>query len=207
MSFIRKGNPMTQKQLVSKILALQARRKRCRECLLWGKTTVVAELLYKKGDCDVLFMGINPGREEAKRGIPFCGPSGKILRSTMADLDFTGINVAFSNAILCSTSNERDIPGIPECIDHCNFLVMKVIQYLKPKVLVAVGRSCAQYVFNLNAPITVISGTHQVWEFKGVQYPVIPIMHPASLLYSPSDSGKRSFQRALREIKNTILNV
>jgi hypothetical protein len=26
MSFIRKGNPMTQKQLVSKILALQARR-------------------------------------------------------------------------------------------------------------------------------------------------------------------------------------
>ena len=66
--------------LDEKIRSLVSTRKNCKTCPLYGKQVVVYDTLYTKGECDALFIGINPGKEEAKQNKPFVGRSGQILR-------------------------------------------------------------------------------------------------------------------------------
>lgn len=201
---------MNQGQLKQYIFDLQSRRKQCRKCPLWGKTTVVAELLYKKGNCDVLFLGINPGRVEAQKGRPFCGPSGKILRETIHEVGLDECNIAFSNAILCSTNNEKEIPDVSWCIQKCDFLVKRIIKHIKPKVFVPVGKSCAEYIFDIRGSIGANAGKQfpcPDFDLKGFLTEgrlVIPISHPASLLYSPSEQGKQAFKQSLAAIRKAL---
>lgn len=49
---------------------------------------------------DLLVLGESPGKEEIKKGIPFVGPSGKLLREVLGDTD-----CLICNAFPCFTKN------------------------------------------------------------------------------------------------------
>ena len=188
---------MTFKQ---KIIAKVQERNKCQNCSLFGKTVVVYDRLYKKGLCDILFIGINPGKDEAIQGKPFIGRSGQILRKTLEEVGLLKkYNVAFTNAILCSTPNEKEIPDVKTCIENCSFLVHKIFKKLNPRLFVPVGANCAIYVFGMKGSITNHSG--YVLPDKDN---VIPIIHPASLLYSHNEQTKAKFVNSLKRIKQYL---
>ena len=176
-------------------------RKECQSCPLFGHQTVILEKLYdNKEDCDVLFYGINPGKQEAKYNRPFIGPSGKLLRSKIEDVELKNFNIAFTNAILCSTPNEKDIPDVEICINHCKDLTREITKILKPKIFVPVGQNCTTVLFKIEGKISSLSGKLVT---RG-RHKIIPVIHPASAIYNRNGPAAEILLSSLKNIKEEL---
>lgn len=178
-------------------------REECQTCPLKGKPIVFYEAMYEENDenrTDVLFFGINPGKQEAKQGRPFVGPSGKLLREKLEELHFfEEFKVSFTNAILCSTPNEKDIPDVEGCIKNCKSLLREIVLHLRPRVFIPVGRNCSEYLFGIRGPITKISGKKY-----GTNSNIVPLLHPAAIIYNRTTENIALFEESLRKIKKII---
>ena len=175
-----------------------ADRAECKSCPLYGHQTVILEKLYdNKRNCDALFYGINPGKEDAKYNRPFIGPSGKLLRSKIEDSGLFNFNIAFTNAILCSTPNEKDIPDVEICISHCKGLTREITKIMKPKIFVPVGQNCSTVLFGIKGKISGISGNL----VKRGRHSIIPVIHPASAIYNRNGPAAEILLRSLENIR------
>ena len=181
-------------------------REECSGCPLRGKPVVLYETAYEETEdnrSDVIFLGINPGRQEAKQGRPFVGPSGKILREKLEELGFfESFKVSFCNAILCSTPNEKDIPGVEECMGNCKPLLREIVQHLRPKMFVPVGRNCSEFLFGIRGPIGRISGRR-----FGTNGNIFPLIHPAALIYNRTAENEQLMDTSLKEIRKFTKNA
>lgn len=179
-----------------KIRDLMVNRAKCLSCSLYGRDTVIYS-----GDTnpDILFIGINPGKEEAVQDKPFVGRSGQLLRKSIQVAGLDKYKIAFTNAILCSTANEKEIPDVEQSIKNCKGLVLRIFRKLNPTLYIPVGSSCAKFVFGMFGSITQQTGFPL--EDKSN---VIPIIHPASLLYTPRSDLKVVFQNSLNRIKQYL---
>lgn len=136
-----------------------------------------------------MFMGLNPGREEALRGLPFVGKSGRFLRRCM---DAAGIDSwAIVNSILCSTNNEREIPDPQLCRSLCRPNVAIFVRAIMPKVIVPCGNG-AGAVFGLEKGIT--GNARKVFISRGpagraIPTLVMPLVHPSSLIRNGGTSA------------------
>lgn len=183
------------------IREMMADREECLNCPLYGHQTVILEQLYdNKKNCDVLFYGINPGKQEAKYNRPFIGPSGKLLRRKIEDIGLFNFNIAFTNAILCSTPNEKDIPDVEICISHCKGLTREITKLIKPKIYVPVGQNCSTVLFGLEGKISNISGNL----VKKGKHKIIPVIHPASAIYNRNGPAAEILSASLANIKLEI---
>ncbi len=183
------------------IREMMADREECLNCPLYGHQTVILEQLYdNKKNCDVLFYGINPGKQEAKYNRPFIGPSGKLLRRKIEDIGLFNFNIAFTNAILCSTPNEKDIPDVEICISHCKGLTREITKLIKPKIYVPVGQNCSTVLFGLEGKISNISGKL----VKKGKHKIIPVIHPASAIYNRNGPAAEILSASLANIKSEI---
>lgn len=183
------------------IREMMADREECLNCPLYGHQTVILEQLYDtKKNCDVLFYGINPGKQEAKYNRPFIGPSGKLLRRKIEDIGLFNFNIAFTNAILCSTPNEKDIPDVEICISHCKGLTREITKLIKPKIYVPVGQNCSTVLFGLEGKISNISGKL----VKKGRHKIIPVIHPASAIYNRNGPAAEILSASLANIKSEI---
>jgi len=187
-------------ELETRIREMIGNRKECETCPLSDRQVVIYEKMYDDGDCDVLFFGINPGKDEAKQNRPFIGRSGKVLRGKLEEFEIAGeFNVAFTNAILCSTPNEKEIPDVELCIKNCRDLVREISKELKPRLYVPVGQNCSKFLFKIEGRITAISGEL----FKNN---IMPIVHPAALVYNRNGPAGPIFNRSMLKIKEFLKN-
>ena len=176
-------------------------REECKTCPLSDHQKVILEKLYdNKNNCDVLFYGINPGKQEAKYNRPFIGPSGKLLRSKIEDVELNKFNIAFTNAILCSTPNEKDIPDVEICINHCKDLTREITRILKPRIFVPVGQNCTTVLFNIEGKISNLSGKLVT---RG-RHKIIPVIHPASAIYNRNGPAAEILLSSLKNIKEEL---
>lgn len=154
---------------------------------------------------DILFMGLNPGREEAAKGFPFVGKSGMFLRESMKEAGLSE-NWAIVNSILCSTNNEADIPDVASCRNACKRNVGRFFAKLSPKVVVPCGNGAAG-LFGLETGI--MTNSRRTFVSKGPKMTakpvlVLPIVHPSSLIRNGGKSAPNydDFIGRLVEIKN-----
>lgn len=155
------------------------------------------------GQCAILFMGLNPGREEAMQGLPFVGKSGRFLRECLAQ---AGIERwAMLNSILCATSNESEIPDLASCQRHCRPNVASFVRVIQPVVIAPCGNGAAS-LFGLGSGIT--ANSRQTFISKGrsgkaAPTVVLPIFHPSSLIRNggKSSPGYGAFMERLAEIR------
>jgi DNA polymerase len=185
------------------IRAMMTDRKECSNCPLYGHQTVILEQLYdNKKNCDVLFYGINPGKQEAKYNRPFIGSSGKLLRRKIEGVGLFNFNVAFTNAILCSTPNEKDIPDVEICISHCKGLTREITKLMKPKIFVPVGQNSTSILFEIEGKISNLSGKL----VKKGRHKIIPVIHPASAIYNRNGPAAEILVQSLENIKKELEN-
>ncbi len=89
-------------------------------------------------EVDVLFMGMNPYKDEVAMCRPFSGKAGKHLRNLINNSNMQYLNIVIFNTIPCFIENNGD----PEenVVSRCaNKFASEVIKYLKPKVVVFLG--------------------------------------------------------------------
>ena len=132
-----------------------------------------------------LFVGEAPGAEEDAKGEPFVGQAGRLLDNMLAALDLArGRNVYIANVLKCRPPNNRT--PTPLEAEACRPYLDRQIALLAPKVIVALGKSAATTLLNVDASIASLRG--RVHRYCGV--PLIVTYHPAYLLRSLPDKAK-----------------
>ena len=164
--------------------ALKAAVSSCTDCALHKSRT---QTVFGVGDenADWLLVGEAPGSEEDQRGEPFVGQAGRLLEAMLASIDLARTtNVYIANVLKCRPPGNRNPePGeVARCSPH----LLRQIDLIEPRLIVAMGRFAAQTLLATDASIASLRG--RVHAFHGV--PLIVTYHPAYLLRTPADKSK-----------------
>jgi uracil-DNA glycosylase len=156
---------------------LEKKYSKCIKCpdLCQSRTQIV----FGDGNknAKILFIGEAPGANEDKKGIPFCGMSGKILDQLLASINLAREDIFITNTILCRPKNNRN--PTKEEVNNCSERLNKLIMIMKPKVIVTIGNFATQRILGKTG-IKTIRG--KIFDYNGIN--VIPVIHPAGYLYS-----------------------
>lgn len=132
-----------------------------------------------------LFVGEAPGGEEDAKGEPFVGQAGRLLDNMLAALDMKrGTNVYIANVLKCRPPGNRTPE--PSEVESCRPYLDRQIELIKPSLIVALGRSAATTLLNVEATIASLRG--RVHRYRGV--PLLVTYHPAYLLRNLPDKAK-----------------
>jgi uracil-DNA glycosylase family 4 len=125
-------------------------------------------------------VGEAPGATEDETGRPFVGAAGQLLTKILG-----AINFAREEVFICNVLKHRP-PGnrnpAPEEIKACSPFLMRQLELLQPRVILALGTFASQTLLQTTIPIGKLRG--QVHRYYGV--PLIVTYHPAALLRNPS---------------------
>ena len=145
------------------------------------------QTVFGVGDekADWLFVGEGPGADEDALGDPFVGQAGKLLDSMLSAIKLKrGNNVYIANIVKCRPPDNR-VPE-PEEIATCLPYLQRQIELLKPKLIVALGKTAATSLLGQEATLSSLRG--RLHEYHGV--PLLITYHPAYLLRAPSEKAK-----------------
>ncbi|MBN1679443.1 MAG: TIR domain-containing protein [Anaerolineae bacterium] len=141
-------------------------------------------------DASMLFVGESPGKYEAERGVPFCGPSGDVFDELLESITLRREDVFLTNIVLDRPPEKRD--PTPQEIAFYGPYTDRLIAIIEPRVIVPLGRFAMEYIlkkFDLPGKRGRISQLHgKLLEARMAYGPihVIPMYHPAVVLYSAS---------------------
>ena len=159
--------------------------KKCKKCNLY-KTR--QNTVFGEGDPDsnIMIIGEAPGREEDEAGRPFIGRAGKLLNEFLKSIDLNRDSVFIANTIKCRPPENRD-PETAE-INACSDYLDQQINFIKPKVLVLLGKVAANRLLGKDMPMSEL----RLKKFFIDKYdiPIIVFYHPAYILRSPSQKKK-----------------
>ena len=166
--------------------ALRSDVRQCQRCPLHA-TRTQGVLGVGPTRSDWLVIGEAPGAEEDRRGEPFVGAAGQLLDAMLRaiGLDRTS-NVYIANVLKSRPPGNRDPK--PEEVAACLPYLMRQIELLQPKIMLAVGRIAAQNLLGTEAPLSRLRG--QVHRFGALNTPLVVTYHPAYLLRTPADKRK-----------------
>jgi DNA polymerase len=132
-----------------------------------------------------LFVGEAPGAEEDAKGEPFVGQAGRLLDNMLAALGMKrGEKVYIANVLKCRPPGNRT-PS-PLEVESCRPYLDRQIALIRPALIVALGKSAATTLLNVEATIASLRG--RVHRYQGV--PLIVTYHPAYLLRNLPDKAK-----------------
>ncbi|MDT7855499.1 uracil-DNA glycosylase [Rubrivirga sp. S365] len=130
-------------------------------------------------DADLMIIGEAPGADEDRQGEPFVGRSGQLLDKILEAVLFKRPEVYITNILKSRPPNNRD-PLADEVEAHIPILY-KQIALVRPKVLLAVGKSAGNGLLGKKSSLASLRGTFQ--DFYGL--PLLVTYHPAALLRNP----------------------
>lgn len=137
-------------------------------------------------EAEWMFVGEAPGAEEDRRGEPFVGRAGKLLDAMLAAVGRKRGEVFIANVLKCRPPNNRDPHG--EEVTQCGAYLLRQIDLVRPKLLIALGRFAAQSLLNTTRPIGKLRG--EVFRHAASGTPLVVTYHPAYLLRNPLDKRK-----------------
>ncbi|MDQ3069830.1 MAG: uracil-DNA glycosylase [Acidobacteriota bacterium] len=139
------------------------------------------QIVFGSGNpnADLMFVGEAPGADEDAQGVPFIGRAGQLLTKIIEAIGLTRDDVYIANVIKCRPPANRNPE--PDEIAECEPFLLRQIETIRPKVIVALGTFAAQTLLRTDAPISKLRGTFH--EYHGAM--LLPTFHPAYLLRSP----------------------
>ncbi len=138
---------------------------------------------------DIMFIGEAPGANEAKTGQPFCGASGRVLDELLAAIGVQREDVYITNVVKDRPPDNRD-PRSAEIKLYSPFLVRQ-INIIQPKVIATLGRFSMTFILKLfdmpeqKEKISQLHGKVLTAQAEYGAINVVPLFHPAVVLYSP----------------------
>lgn len=189
-----------------------------RDCSACGLRAGCTQTVFGTGDerAEWLFIGDQPGADEEKLGEPFVGQAGKLLDNMLMSINLRrGQRVYIANIIKCRPPDDRapETDEIATCLPY----LKRQIELLRPKLIVALGKTASTALLGRDAPLGSLRGkVHDfklpATEFSGAQeqessqpsslphqptsshrvgtIPLVVTYHPAYLLRSPPEKAK-----------------
>ena len=162
----------------------------CRACGLCDSRT---QTVFGVGhpQADWMVVGEAPGEQEDRKGEPFVGPAGQLLDAMLRALGVTreaegraAERVYIANTLKCRPPRNRN--PAPEEMAACEPFLVRQIQLVQPRIILAMGRFAVQALLRSNEPIGKLRG--RVHEYQGV--PLVVTYHPAYLLRNLPDKAR-----------------
>jgi DNA polymerase len=150
----------------------------CTRCRLHkGRTNLVFGV--GNVNADLMFVGEGPGADEDAKGEPFVGRAGQLLNNMISAMGIKREDVYIANVVKCRPPQNRT-PEKDEC-DTCSPFLMRQIDIIKPKVIVALGAVAAKNLLAVNDSMANLRG--RWYDFRNSK--LLVTYHPAYLLRDP----------------------
>jgi uracil-DNA glycosylase len=130
-------------------------------------------------NADIMFVGEGPGADEDEQGEPFVGRAGQLLNNMISAMGIRRQDVYIANIVKCRPPGNRT-PERDEC-DTCSPFLLRQIDVIQPKVIVALGAVAAKNLLAVNDSMANLRG--RWYDFKGAR--LLVTYHPAFLLRDP----------------------
>jgi DNA polymerase len=140
---------------------------------------------------DIVFVGEQPGDEEDIKGRPFVGPAGRLLDRAMGEAGIERGKVYVTNAVKHFKFEQRGMRRIHQKptaseVSHYRPFLMRELELIAPKLVVALGGTAVLALTGKNIPITRARGPAELLEhFRG-----FITVHPSYLLRIPDREAK-----------------
>ncbi|MCE4628547.1 MAG: uracil-DNA glycosylase [Desulfurococcales archaeon] len=138
-------------------------------------------------DADIMLVGEAPGKREDELGRPFVGRAGELLNALLGLAGLRREDVYITNVVKCRPPGNRD-PREDE-IAACLPYLIRQIQIIAPKVIVALGRHAGRTLYSLAGKkwpgIKRAHGRAIPARIAGVSVTLYATYHPAAALYNP----------------------
>lgn len=161
---------------------------------------------------NILFVGEAPGRNEDEQGIPFVGKAGKNLDELLSKVGLSLNDIYITNILKCHPPENRD-PSPEEIKAHTPWL-LEQIKSIQPKVVCSLGNYATKFFLSegkiekmdSNAGITSIHGKVKFIEIGGLKLKLIPLFHPAAIIYNQSilPLWEKDMEIVKNEIKKSL---
>lgn len=143
-------------------------------------------------EANLMFIGEAPGADEDRQGEPFVGRAGQLLTQIIeAGMKLKREDVYIANVLKCRPPGNRN-PERDE-VETCSPYLIRQIEIIQPKVIVALGSFAAQMMLGTKVGITKLRGEFHPCNVAGLHVlphrkpPVVmPTYHPAYLLRNPN---------------------
>lgn len=145
---------------------------------------------------DLVFVGEGPGADEDEQGFPFVGRAGKKLTEIIEQgMKLNREQDAYiCNIVKCRPPKNRDPE--PDEITACNPFLIKQLQAIRPKAIVALGKPAASTLLGRNVPIMKERGNW--YEYEGI--PLMLTLHPAYLLRAYTLENRRNVMDDMNKV-------
>jgi uracil-DNA glycosylase len=156
--------------MTKRLLRIQQDWHDCTRCPLG--LTAFRHVLWDepKTPLDILFVGEAPGRAEDAIGKPFIGPSGKLLRGIIEEVNEEfGLVWGITNLVACRPTDEegKDRPPVELEINTCRPRLTDTVNAFTPLAVVTLGR---------------VPERHIIPALKGLRVTLHHAAHPAAIL-------------------------
>lgn len=190
------ADPVAPADRVSALERLRAEIGDCTRCPLAyaGRHTIV----FGTGDpnAQLMFVGEGPGADEDASGEPFVGKAGQLLNNMIGAMGLAREQVYIANIVKCRPPGNRT----PEFVEAttCSQFLLRQIDTVRPKVIVALGATAATYVLGVRQSLASLRG--QWFSSRGAKVAVT--YHPAFLLRDPRQKPEawKDLQRVMAEL-------
>ncbi len=151
----------------------------CRSCSL--ATTKIKDVPGEGNPlARFVVVGEAPGQNEDEEGRPFVGKSGDLLTKILEAIGFKREDVFICNVLKHRPPANRN-PTSDE-ISACRPFLLRQLELLQPKVILALGTFAAQTLLETDSPIGKLRGLEH--RYHGI--PLVATYHPAALLRNPN---------------------
>ncbi len=137
-------------------------------------------------EAPLMLIGEAPGAEEDRQGLPFVGPSGRLLDRILSWIGLDRRSVWITNAIFWRPPGNR-APTTSE-LAVCQPFLERQIELLRPEMLLFLGGIAARGLLGVREGVTRLRGREFLYrrEAGGRAVPAIVTFHPAYLLRQPA---------------------
>lgn len=166
--------------------------EKCHACPLHATRTNV---VFGDGDEEarLVFVGEAPGSDEDREGKPFVGRAGQKLTQIIEAIGLSRSEVYITNVLKCRPPENRN--PLPEEIKACEPYLIAQLQFIKPKIICALGTFGAQTLLRTDRRISSLRGRFHT--YQGIK--LMPTYHPAFILRN--SKFKRDVWEDVQKIK------
>jgi DNA polymerase len=145
---------------------------------------------------EIVFVGEQPGDQEDLQGRPFVGPAGKLFAKAMSEAGIDRKDAYLTNAVKhfkFEQRGHRRIHSKPTTgeVKHYRPWLMKELELVKPKLVVALGGTAVLALAGKATPISRSRGRAKFGPYEGYI-----TVHPSYLLRLPDEATKREAYEA-----------
>jgi DNA polymerase len=156
------------------------------------------KIVFADGDANaaLMFVGEGPGADEDEQGLPFVGKAGQLLNNMIGAMGLKREEVYIANIVKCRPPGNRT-PEFAEA-STCSQFLLKQIDIVRPKVIVALGATAATYLLGVRQSLSSLRGRWHAT--RGAK--LVVTYHPAFLLRDPRQKGEawKDLQMVMAEL-------